>query len=83
MEYVDLSPFRARYEELLERGQDAPEIARRMDFLSRGRADTARLRRTLGLVPMYRCKKPNTHVTYDTAVRLCEALEMDPVDAGV
>jgi hypothetical protein len=88
---VPIEPFRARYEQLLKNGTSASEVARRMGFRASptarvpGGADTQRLKRTLGLAPYY--KRGKTYigkgVTYETAVRLAEALEMDPAEAGV
>ena len=81
---IPIEPFRERYLQLVEQGELVTVIATRAGY-SRVVADTQRLRRDLGLRP----DRTNGHeyyrqnVTDDVALRLCEALRLDPVDVGL
>ena len=88
---VDNAPFRERFLELTSNGTSMSTVCRRMGWLRRdgknwGSPDTRRLKKTLGLVP-YNLKGKQGHVqrriTLDIAARLCEALELDPWEAGL
>jgi hypothetical protein len=87
---VPVDPFRERFLTLQTQGTRAADVARRMGWFTfssyHGRtiADGPRVRRALGLKvyspgrgyePRYR-----ERLTYPTAVKLCRALNLDPVD---
>lgn len=84
---VDNTSLREAVVRVVGRGEVSwGEIARRMGWVN-GRADTPRVKKTLGLVPT-----PNGHgyppsirvlVGVDTAVRLLDAVGLDPVDVGL
>jgi hypothetical protein len=85
-----VEPFRLRY---LELGLRPSVVAYRLGWLlgpghkNASTADTTRLKRTLGLMasPQSRGKPPcvRRKVTYEMAVQLADALEMEPHEAGV
>lgn len=95
---VSNRPLRERFLLLQEReGLSASEVAMRAGFVKRtadGRekVDTSYVLRVLGLMTWASCKKANGKrydgykskvVSYDMAVRLADALNMDYWDAGV
>lgn len=66
------------------------DIARRMGWTIRGKGDSSRLKRTLGLYPAVstskagvRYEKPVRAVRYETALLIVDALGADPVDFGL
>lgn len=97
LDYVPVRPFREAVEERLAAGERMSDMALRAGFSRSeprypGRyADTSGFQRTLGMLPWcsgstsrqgirYRYSR---YVKYDTAVRICRGLELDPVDMGV
>jgi len=94
---VPVEPLRRRFEELRdERGVRLADVARALDWTKQGRhgldADSGRVSRYLGLTAAYegsgkrreppkRCYRQT--VTYATAARLAEALNLDPRDIGL
>ena len=79
-ERIPIGPFQERYLLLRERGETADSLAIRAGY-TRPRGDTSRLHRDLGLKadgPRFR-----QGVTPKVALRLCEALDLDPVDVGL
>lgn len=83
MEYVPNEPFRIEFE---KRGESLSMLARRIGWVSRrGQPQTSRVARALGLMPDSDVA-PGHHrarIKYETAVTLCRALDLDPVDVGV
>lgn len=81
-ERVDLQPFQAAIGQMLEDPDFSwGEICRRLGWVVE-KPDTSRLKRTLGLQDTgYGAF--NKTVQYETAVKLCEALGLDPVDVGL
>jgi hypothetical protein len=81
MTLVPVAPLRERYGVLLARGESPSMIAERAGFMERGRPDTTRLQRRLGV------RASSGYVTrsveYRVAVVLAEALLMDPHEAGI
>ena len=77
---IDVTPLRKRFFELEERGVTASDITRRLGYVWDGRLDVTRFKRHLGLKPWKTGGREgaNRRVRYDTARRLCEALELDP-----
>lgn len=79
---IPVEPFKRRFQGLAEQGTTAADIARRLDWTTKGGgADGPRLTRTLGLRPdgaSYRQK-----LTYDMAERLAEALGLDLWEVGL
>jgi len=86
VERVPVEPFRDRFLQLREDGVTAGEVARRLDWASASGADTCRLRRALGL-SAWRSSRGGTYlrdsVPYDEAVKLAEALGLDPHECNV
>lgn len=92
---VPLGPFREAYERLAKtEGLTADGLALRLGWTRPARegydgvrGDGTRVRRTLGLKHSY-CSKTKKHyyrryVSYDTGVRLQQALGVDPYEVGV
>ena len=91
MNFVSLEPIRARFLHLEAVGSiTRGDVARALGWLrsappsqrAGGRCtmvDTGRVSRVLGI----KGERPQQSVCYDTAVKLCRVLSMDPVDAGV
>jgi hypothetical protein len=95
--YVDNTPLREKFLELLGRGESISSIAHRAGYtMPDGYADTTRIQRELGLkaeqtVSSY--PTPNCNgkrytsirkcVRPATAERLCRALNVDPFEVGV
>jgi hypothetical protein len=95
--YVDNTPLREKFYELLAEGESISEIAARGGWIRKDdsyripRGDGAPLKRALGILP-HRTRH-NAHrkqyVTYAkcirpaTAERLCRALNVDPYEVGV
>lgn len=90
---IDVAPFRERaLEQVADGSASWSEMCVRLGWLRGGRrtsynrphaADTTRLKRTLGLSEgmshgTYRGYR--RHVSYDMALRLCDAMDLDPVD---
>lgn len=81
-ERVDVKPFQAEVGRLLDDPEFSwGELCRRLDWML-VKPDTSRLKRVLGLSPNSDGKYQQT-VQYETAVALCEALGVDPVDVGL
>lgn len=85
---IDIAPFRERFIQLYNLGEiDFAELARRM---GRTRKDTSYVQRMLGFRPAVevdsrgvKYKKFRKKVEYDTAVKLADALGLDPIDVGI
>lgn len=89
---VPLLPFKAWWEYASDpqvvgtRVLTLSEAAKRAGYrMKDGRADTSRLQRRLGLRAEATGgrRAVSERVNYETAVRLCRALELDPVDLGL
>lgn len=84
---VAVEPFRERVLELLRRGLTAPEIAARAGyFYAGGTGNGSRLLRDVGLRHDHshgKRRPPRRTMTYEVAVRLCRALDLDPWEAGL
>jgi hypothetical protein len=91
-ERVPVAPFQERFLELERLGlMSRTEIARQLGWMRRPPAsmraqghvepipDTGRVSRVLGL----KARAPQRSVAYDMGVRLCEVLQLDPIDCGV
>ncbi len=91
-ERVPVEPFQERFLELERRGLiSRTEIAKRLGWVRRPPAymrtrghiepipDTGRVSRVLGL----KAGAPQRSVAYEIGVRLCDVLQLDPVDCGV
>jgi predicted RNA methylase len=89
---VSVAPFQRRFLELERAGLTSrTEIAKRLGWVRRPPAsmrargcvdlipDTGRVSRVLGL----KAVEPQKSVGYEVDVRLCEVLQLDPVDCGV
>lgn len=85
----DLVPneaLRKRFEHLNGQGYlTTTDLAKELQWTSSGKWDTSRVRRVLGLATWKRRggERRQDFVTYEQAVRLCRALDMDPYEAGV
>jgi hypothetical protein len=88
-ERVSNEPLRERFRQLQRvYGISASDICKEMGWTRADHGpDTSRLMRTLGLSPHYGTKRASNRLqafcSYDQAVRLCRALDMDPFEAGV
>lgn len=89
-ELVTVAPLRMRFLQLERRyGTTSADIARELGWTRKknGRAqlDSPRVRRALGLTDRTRqgARVAQEYVSYDQAVRLARALDMDPFEAGV
>lgn len=89
---IPLTPLRERFAYLEERyGITAADIARELGWTRKKRArdgalDVTRVKRALGLVENHDrggCTYVQQYTSYEQAVRLCRALDMDPFEAGV
>lgn len=93
---VPLEPFQERFAQMEAAPPVAPKpwpkdagtvIAERLGWYTpAGCIDSPRVRRVLGLVPYpdgRRGPRVRTRVTEDMAERLCEAMDLDPVDVGL
>jgi hypothetical protein len=87
---VPVGPLRDHFIKAYNRGEIAPhDVARQMGWIHAhsGRPDTSRALRALGLrEKTARGGSPKRYITvleYETAVRLAEAIGMDPHEAGV
>lgn len=83
---ISNDPFRERFLQLRRQGLTASEVARRMGwYLSHRPADINRVNRVLGLKSRSDrgFNGSQKMVTEETARRLCEALDMDPREAGL
>ena len=91
-ERVPVEPFQERFLELERLGLiSRTEIARQLGWVRRPPAsrrahgcldpipDTGRVSRILGL----KSGAPQRSVAYEIGVRLCDVLQLDPVDCGV
>jgi hypothetical protein len=86
---VSVAPFRDRMLELERTGRASrTDVARRLGWYRRPapgkRAhglipDTGRVSRVLGL----KGTQPQRCMSYETGVRFCHVLDLDPIDAGV
>jgi hypothetical protein len=78
---VPLGPLRERYLALDNGARPGlRELARRLEWFC---PDQNRAGRALGIHKDPHTGKPSEYITYDTAVRICEALGFDPVDVGL
>lgn len=77
-------PFRERALELTGRGFTWSDIADWLGwYRATGATDTHRVKRVLGLSTEGRGRALRTHIQPTTALSLCEALGLDPVDVGL
>ena len=78
---VDTATIRSMFE---RSGVTKGELAERMGWM---RPNIDKVNRALGFRPdtshRGRRAKPRTRMTYDLAVRICEALNASPVDTGI
>lgn len=85
-ETIPVEVFRDRFLKLQARdGLTYGQLARRLDYFERGRPDINRARRDIGLgLCHYRGRGHFKQVvSYDMAVRLCRALDLDPFECGI
>ena len=84
---VPVDVIREYVERAMENGATAAELAVRAGFLRpTGNGDSTRLKRYVGLKPATDGggrKAYRQTLTYPVAARLCEALDIDPVEAGL
>jgi hypothetical protein len=96
---VPVEPFRERYLELRQRNEiTATSLCLRMGWIYRPgagscekerrrpgtvKADTSRALVTLGLRRRSGCEGARQFVTYDDAIKLADALGLDPWEAGI
>lgn len=86
---VPVAVFQRRFFELAKRdGLTLSTVAQRLGWqMADGRGDTSRVSRRLGLMPALCSHRKrmvvSRYVQYDTAVALCEALELEPHEVGV
>lgn len=83
---VPNAPFQARFYELQAQGERPADIARRLGWYDHGRPDGPRVKRVLGLRPNGRGTKGpaiRTHITYRNALRLADAMGLDPWEIGL
>jgi hypothetical protein len=88
---VSIAPLTARFQYLERRyGWTAYRVAEDLNWTRKEKGtvkfDTTRVRRTLGLVDKVDGRGnrgTQQYTSYDQAVRLCRALDMDPFEAGV
>lgn len=81
MERVSTLPLRTVFVQRRDDGElTACLAAERIGFLAGDRADTSRLRRRLGLAGTAASQQA---VSYQTAVELCTALAVDPMEVGL
>jgi len=89
IEDLDNVPVKYLQQAFEESSVDAQQGANNMGwFHSNETADSSRFLRTIGLRPINqsRADRPDsyrTHVKYELAVRLAEAMQYDPVDLGL
>lgn len=80
-DYVSLEPFQRAFH---EKNLTLAIVCRRLGWMWNGKPDTTRLARTLGFRKEYESSLGlKKRVQYKTAVKLAEALEMDPWEAGI
>jgi hypothetical protein len=86
---VDVAPLR---EAFLASGISISEVSRRLGWTCRRsdrpghKADTARLKRALGMQRERVCVRGgylNRRIGYDLAARIADAIDVDPVDVGL
>jgi hypothetical protein len=92
-EIVSNKVLRARWEAIQGRpGYGAQEIAERAGFVSKkGQIDTTYLKRQLGVIKAPPSQKKGVkypgsmmeYISYENAVRICRAMDMYPVEAGL
>lgn len=84
---VPVGPLRDRFEFLERRyGWTAADVARDLGWWRNAtKADVSRVKRSLGLSVHHAegRQRMQQYTSYDQAVRLCRALDMDPFEAGV
>jgi hypothetical protein len=79
---LDVIPFREEALRQNSKGVAWSEMCRRAGLVTqRPVAETSFLKRRLGLVKDKR--NPNKTVSYSVALKLCEALNLSPVDMGL
>lgn len=88
MERVPNDPLRERFQALHDRdGLSLHELAKRVGWIRQydRRPDSMRVARTLGLAPTRSRGRDQVRrqISYSTAVRFAEALDLDPYEAGV
>lgn len=84
----DLVPnkvLRERFEEMRGKGMTVTDLAKELGWRSSNKWDTTRVNRVLGLATWKKTggQRRQVFVTYEMAVCLCRALDMDPYEAGV
>jgi hypothetical protein len=82
VDYVPNEPFRVEFE---RSGESLSVLARRMGWVSkRGQPQTSRVARSLGLMadPDVGPGHHRSQIKYETAVKLCRALYLDPYEVG-
>lgn len=83
---VSVEYFRDAVEKALQNGIPAAHIAIRAGYFNdRGNGNGLHIKRLVGIKPHYSHGKPQVRQTmrYETALRLCSALDLDPVEAGL
>lgn len=99
LDYYPVEPFQRRVIELRNAGYTLEELAQRAGWVNGpnannrsrrpGSGDASRLERALGMRSEYKTirgreyRSLKRYVTYDVAVRLCRALELDYHTIGV
>lgn len=81
----DVCPFQAVYAKRLGEGDSMHAMCYRVGWIRPdGRSDQTRLLRILGIrATAGKDRGHKTRIQYHTAVELCRALNIDPVDMGV
>lgn len=81
---IDLAPLR---EAFLASGRTLVDVARALDWYDRGKPDGGRVSRSLGLRPYYsgRVKRSRLRAacSYEMAVRLADAIGVDPFEVSL
>lgn len=83
---IDLAPLREAFQ---RSGKSPADVARELGWTThKGDADGPRVKRALGLRPYTAGGRPGEtfmrkRCSYDTAVRLAEAIGVDPADVGL
>lgn len=75
---MPVGPLRDAWE---RSGLSLSTVARRLGRVYGGQADTTYVRRRLGLASHHGAIQ--THVGYDVAMQIAQALDVDPVDVGL
>ena len=90
MSYRNSVPVDELQRAFLDSGLAASEVARRCGWMAmnrgRKRPDQSRFLRLIGLrdySPATRANHPKTHLRVDIALKICEAMNIDPMDVGL